>query len=106
MTQISLLKDASGRYVFVDSIVPGAPDTLMGYPIYEDGNMPAYSTTDSFGLAFGNFRRGYVIVDRIGTRITRDNLTNKPFVGLYATRRVGGGVCDYRAIKFLKFGNA
>jgi HK97 family phage major capsid protein len=67
--------------------------------------MDPFTTTDALAVAFGNFRRGYQVVDRIGIRVTRDNLTNKPYVGLYATKRVGGDVIHFEAIKFLKFGS-
>jgi HK97 family phage major capsid protein len=57
--------------------------------------------TNTFPVAFGNFQRGYTIVDRIGTRTLRDPYTNKPFVQFYATKRVGGDVIDSEAIKLL-----
>ena len=53
-------------------------------------------------IAFGDFRKCYVVNDRLGTRILRDPYTNKPFVTFYATKRVGGGVADPRAIRLLK----
>ena len=57
------------------------------------GNLP---------IAFGNFRAGYLITERMGTRILRDPFTNKPFVNFYATKRIGGQVLDSDAIKLLK----
>ena len=54
-------------------------------------------------LAFGDFRRGYLIVDRAGVRVLRDPYSAKPYVLFYTTKRVGGGVQDFDAIKLLKF---
>jgi HK97 family phage major capsid protein len=58
---------------------------------------------NSLSIAFGNFGRGYIIVDRIGVRVVVDPFTNKPYVRLYTTKRVGGDVNDFHAIKLLKF---
>ena len=106
------LKDAAGGFIWLPNMANnGAAEvnpysgSLFGHSIVEMEDMDAYTTTDALGVAFGNFRRGYQIVDRIGIRVTRDNLTNKPYVGLYATKRVGGDVIHFEAIKFLKFGS-
>lgn len=106
LSQVRQLKDGNNQFVFVQSIAPGVPSTILGYPVYELEDMASFSTTDALAVAFGNWKRGYYVVDRFGMRLTRDNLTNKPYVGLYATRRVGGDVADFRALKFMKFGNA
>ena len=53
-------------------------------------------------VAFGNFQRGYLVVDRVGVRILRDPYSAKPYVLFYTTKRVGGGVQDFNAIKLLK----
>jgi HK97 family phage major capsid protein len=60
--------------------------------------------TDAHALAFGDFKRGYLIVDRVGVRILRDPYSSKPYVMFYTTKRVGGGIQDFDAIKTLKFG--
>jgi HK97 family phage major capsid protein len=62
--------------------------------------------TDSFSLGFGDFNRGYLIVDRVGVRILRDPYSSKPYVLFYTTKRVGGGVQNFEAIKLMKFGVA
>lgn len=94
-------KDPDGRFVWQDSIVAGQPATLLGYPVVVDEQMPAIAG-GNFPIAFGDFRRGYVIVDRIGIRVLRDPYTSKPYVLFYTTKRVGGGVQDFAAIKLLK----
>ena len=62
------------------------------------------SPPTAFSVAFGDFERGYVIVDRVGIRVLRDPYSAKPYVLFYTTKRVGGGVQNFEAIKLLKFG--
>jgi HK97 family phage major capsid protein len=64
--------------------------------------MPGKSA-GSLSVAFGNFRLGYTVVDRIGTRVLRDPFTAKPYVKFYTTKRVGGDVTNTDAIKLLEF---
>jgi HK97 family phage major capsid protein len=79
--------------------------SLMGFPLVEAEDMPDIAS-DSMAVAFGDFRRGYLIVDRTGVRVLRDPYSSKPYVLFYTTKRVGGGVQDFDAIKLLKFGVA
>lgn len=79
----------------------GQPSTLMGYPIFEEPNL-ASEGSGNLVAAFGNVRAAYTIVDRAGIRILRDPYTAKPFVEFYATRRLGGDVVNFEAIKLLK----
>ena len=58
---------------------------------------------NSVSVLFGDFRRGYLVVDRTGLRVLRDPYSAKPYVLFYVTKRVGGGVQDFAAIKGLKF---
>lgn len=88
-------------YLWQPPIQAGQPATLLGYPISDDDNMPDIAA-GSFPIAFGDFRRGYLIVDRFGIRVLRDPFTNKPYVHFYTTKRVGGGVQNFDAIKLLK----
>jgi HK97 family phage major capsid protein len=83
----------------------GATQTLLGYPITEIEDMPDMAA-DSFSIAFGDFARGYLIVDRAGVRVLRDPYSAKPYVLFYVTKRVGGGVQNFDAIKVLKFGES
>ena len=84
-------------------LLPTMPSNLLGYPVVEAEDMPDYTTTGALAIAFGNFSRGYTIVDRIGTRLLVDPFSNKPFVRLYTYKRVGGDVHNFHALKFLKF---
>lgn len=88
-------------YLWQPSVQVGQPATLLGYPVADDDNMPNVGA-NAFPVAFGNFQRGYLIVDRVGIRVLRDPYTNKPYVMFYTTKRVGGGVQNYEAIKLLK----
>jgi HK97 family phage major capsid protein len=83
------------------ALAAGAPPTLCGYEVVEDDNMPVVGA-GNFPIAFGNWRRGYYIVDRFGVRILRDAFTQKPYVGFYATKRVSGAPVNYECIKLLK----
>ncbi|MGD9669996.1 MAG: phage major capsid protein [Hyphomicrobiaceae bacterium] len=101
--QVRKLKDGDGAYLWQPSAEPGQAPTLMGFPVTESEDMPDIGAS-SLSLAFGDFRRGYLIVDRVGIRVLRDPYSAKPYVLFYTTKRVGGGVQDFDAIKLLKFG--
>ena len=105
LADVRKLKDAEGNYIWRPGLEAGQPDTLLGYGIAENEDMPA-KAANALALAFGDFRRGYTVVDRIGTRILRDPYTNKPFVGFYVTKRVGGFLADSNSIKLFKFAAA
>lgn len=99
------MKDYQGRFVFSPAMAPNMQDTLLGFPIYEAEDMPDVAA-NSYSIAFGNFKRGYLIVDRVGTRILRDPFSNKPYVMFYVTKRLGGGLLNSECIKLLKFGTS
>ncbi len=96
------MKDTEGQYIWAPPSVPGSRASLFNFPVVEAEDMPEIGA-DSLSIAFGDFRRGYLIVDRQGLRILRDPYSSKPYVLFYTTKRVGGGVQDFDAIKFLKF---
>jgi HK97 family phage major capsid protein len=100
---IRKFKDTTGNYLWTPPTAPGGKAMLMNFPIVEAEDMPDIAA-DSFALAFGDFRRGYLVVDRQGIRILRDPYSAKPYVLFYTTKRVGGGIQDFDAIKLLKFG--
>ena len=76
---------------------------LVGYPVLIVEDMPDIAA-DAHAIAFGNFEKGYTIAERPDLRILRDPYSAKPNVMFYATKRVGGDVSDFAAIKTLKFG--
>lgn len=95
------LKDSQNRYLWEPGLNGSAQSTLLGHAIYEANDMQA-KAANSLSVAFGNFKMGYQIVDRIGVRVIRDIYTAKPNVLFYTTKRVGGGVKNFEAIKLLK----
>lgn len=99
---IRKFKDANGNYLWQPPASAGAPATLLGFPLVEAEDMPNIAN-NAVSLAFGDFRRGYLVVDRAGVRILRDPYSAKPYVLFYTTKRVGGGVQDFAAIKGLRF---
>lgn len=105
ITKIRKFKDGMGNYLWQPSFVAGQPETIMGHGVVRAEDMPALAN-GSLSLAFGDFGACYQIVDRQGMRVIRDNLTSKPYIKFYTTKRTGGGVVNYEAVKFLKFGTS
>jgi len=100
--QVRKLKDADGRFLWSDSLSAGEPPRLMGHPVLICEDMPDIAS-DSLSIAFGDFDAGYTIAERPDLRILRDPFSAKPHVMFYASKRVGGDVSDFGAIKVLKF---
>lgn len=95
-------KDASsGQYLWQPALTAGQPATFLGYGITEAEDMPAVAA-NAFPLAFGDFKEGYLIADRVGMRITRDEITTPGFVKFYVRKRVGGILRNTQAIKLMK----
>lgn len=102
LADIRKMKDADGNFIWRPGLMEGQPDMLLGYPVVEAEDMPDIAA-DSLSIAFGNFERGYTLVERMGTRVLRDPYTDKPNVLFYATKRIGGAVVNAEAIKLLEF---
>lgn len=102
LSAVRKFKDADGNYIWQPPVEAGASSTLLGYNLVEAEDMPDIGS-DTTPIAFGDFRRGYLIVDRQGVRVLRDPYSAKPYVLFYTNKRVGGGVQDFNAIKLLKF---
>lgn len=96
------MKDADGRFLWSDGLAAGEPARLMGYPVLIAEDMPDIAA-GAFAIAFGDFRAGYTVAERPDLRILRDPFSAKPHVLFYATKRIGGDVSDFAAIKLLKF---
>lgn len=99
---IRKLKDVDGNYLWQPAVAPDGHATFMGFKLVETEDMPDVAA-DSLSVAFGDFRRGYLVVDRQGVNVLRDPYSAKPYVLFYTTKRVGGGIADYDALKLLKF---
>jgi HK97 family phage major capsid protein len=102
---IRKFKASTGEYLWAPPATLGASATLMNFPVIEAEDMPDVAA-DSFSIACADFSRCYLIVDRVGIRVLRDPYSTKPYVLFYTTKRVGGGIQDFDAIKLLKFGVA
>ena len=105
LARIRKFKTSDGAFVWSASLAAGQPATLLGYPVIEAEDMPDVAA-NSLSIAFGNFRLGYLVAERTETAILRDPYSNKPFVGFYATKRIGGCVSNSEAIKLMKFAAA
>lgn len=99
------LKDGDGRFLWSDGLAAGEPARLLGYPVLIAEDMPDVAA-NSYSIAFGDFTKGYTIAERPDLRVLRDPFSAKPHVLFYATKRVGGDVSDFAAIKLLKFGTS
>jgi len=95
------MKDADGRFLWSDGLAAGEPARLMGYPVLICEDMPDVAA-NAFPVAFGDFATGYTVAERPDLRILRDPFSAKPHVLFYATKRVGGDITDYAAIKLLR----
>lgn len=102
LSAIRKFKDSQGAYIWVPGLTAGQPDMIAGYPILECEDVPDIAAS-SFSIWFGDWRQGYLIVDRLGTRVLRDPFTAKPHILFYTTKRVGGAVKNFEAIKAIKF---
>ncbi|MEA3042980.1 MAG: hypothetical protein QOH47_818 [Sphingomonadales bacterium] len=102
ITKIRKFKDGMGNYIWQPSFVAGQPETIYGHGAIRAEDMPALGAS-SLSLAFGDFLQGYQIVDRQGIRVLRDPYTAKPYVKFYTTKRTGGAVINFEAIKLMKF---
>jgi HK97 family phage major capsid protein len=99
---VRLLKEATtNQYLWQPGLAAGTPDSLMGVPVAIAADMPVPAAA-SLSIAVADFKRAYLIVDRIGIRTLRDPFTAKPFVKFYTTKRVGGEVVNTDAIKILR----
>jgi HK97 family phage major capsid protein len=101
LAAVRKLKDANDSYIWQPADA-GASSTVLGYPVTELEDMPDIGA-NSLSIAFGDFARFYLIVDRAGVRVLRDPYSAKPYVLFYVTKRVGGGVQNFDAVKLMKF---
>jgi len=95
-------ENSSQAYIWQPGLQQGVPATLLGFPVVLGEDMPSVAS-GSLSVAFGNFKEGYTIVDRLGMRILRDPYTGAPFVKFRCTKRTGGDVVNFEAIKLLSF---
>jgi HK97 family phage major capsid protein len=100
---IRKFKDSTGQYLWQPGLMSGQPETLLGFPVSIWEQMDLVSVANGHPIAFGNFQRGYLLVDRVGLRITVDaNITTPGRIKYFIRRREGGIVLNNDAIKFIK----
>lgn len=103
--KIITLKDNDGNYLLDPrSMKVGDTMTLLGKPVVFMHDMQA-AATGALAMAYGDFSVGYTVIDRLGFRVIRDNVTNKPNVKYYTTKRTGGDVTNYESIKLYQLGS-
>lgn len=100
---VRTLKDSQGNYLWQPGLQLGQPSSLLSYGIAENEQFPDIGA-GATPIGFGNFKRCFTILDRIGVRMLRDPYTKKPFVGFYTTKRVGSMLVDSHAVKLIKMG--
>ena len=100
--EVRKLKDGDGRFLWSDGLAAGEPARLLGYPVLIAEDMPDIAS-GSDSIAFGDFAAGNTVAERPDLRVLRDPFSAKPNVLFYATKRVGGDVSDFAAIKVLRF---
>jgi HK97 family phage major capsid protein len=94
------LKDGNGDYLFMMGLPNGAPNTILGAPYVEVPDMPAVAA-GAYPVAFGDFNRGYSLVDRVSMVMLRDPYTQAPtnMVRYLFRKRLGGQVTMPEAIQ-------
>jgi HK97 family phage major capsid protein len=105
VAEIRKFKDGQGQYLWAPGLAAGQPQSILSFPVAEMEDVPV-KAADSLSIGFGNLKEAYQIVDRLGIRTLRDPYTAKGWVKFYTTKRVGGGMVNFEAFKFMKFGTA
>lgn len=96
---VRMLKDSTGRYIWQPSLALNVPETLFGSEVLVSNDI---ADTKGESVIYGDFKQGYYVVEKGGTRILRDPYTNKPYTKFYSTKRVGGEIVKGEALKILK----
>jgi HK97 family phage major capsid protein len=102
IAKVRKLKDSTtGQYLWQPGLLSGQPNTLLGYAVNENDDWPD-PAADAYAVGFGNWKRAYYVIDVRGTRVIRDDVTQKGKVLFYTWKRVGGFLVNDRAVKVLK----
>jgi len=101
------LKNSDGEYFLQRDLTAAMADRLFGYPITIDENMDDIDeAAASAPIMFGDFSRGFQIIDRVGVSVLRDPYTTPGSVMFYSRKRVGSMVLDAQAIKVVGVSHA
>ena len=100
---IRKLKDVNGNYIWQPGLQAGQPETILGKSVVEMPDMPDIGA-GTFPIAFGDFNRGYRIIDRLDLSILVNPYTRatEGVTRFHATRRTGAGVLRPAALRKLK----
>lgn len=103
LADVRQLKDGNGQYLWASGLAAGQPNTLNGHPYVSMIDMPDIAAAAK-PIAFGDFNRGYTIIDRVGMSVIRDEFTlaTSGKVRFVFMKRVGGSVVLPEAIKILQ----
>lgn len=101
MAALAKVRDAEGVYLLQRSIADSVPDRIAGYGVTVAEDMPDIAA-NAFPVAFGDWQRGYLIADRVGMAVIRDEVTKPGYLRFIIMKRVGGKVKDSNALKLLK----
>lgn len=100
---VATLKDLENRYIFQTYFLDSKLNQmLLGKEIVFSNDLPYALADNDLAIAYADWKQAYTIVDRYGIRVIRDPYTNKPYVLFYSTKRTGGAVTGFDAIKRLK----
>lgn len=102
LISIQNIQDGQGRFLWQQSLTSGAPSSLLGFPVFVSDDMPQLNGGFCLPVLFGDFKAAYQIVDRGDVSVLRDPYSAKPFVEFFVTKRVGGDVVNFDALKVLK----
>ena len=106
LTKLRQLKDGDGRYFFVPDFSISPFGMILGRPIssFEDLTKAVKGTAGTAfnAILYGDFSEYYKIIERQGLRTIRDIITKKGYVKFYTTKRVGGDVVNFDAVKILQ----
>lgn len=103
LATIRTLKDGQGQYLWQNGLAAGLPSTINGDQYVSAIDMPNISA-GLYPVAYGDFARGYTMVDHTDTTLLRDPFTlgRQGKVLFIMHRRNGGKVVLAEAIKKLK----
>jgi HK97 family phage major capsid protein len=94
-SKIKSLKEENGRHIWQARLLEAERNTIFGIPVFVSNFMPSNQ------ILFGNFEKGYTIVEKFGNYMMRDPYTKRPFIKFYTSKKIGGDVIDGNAFKIL-----
>jgi HK97 family phage major capsid protein len=101
LAAVRKIKDGAGNYIWTGSLVPGQPDQLLGYPVYENPAAPAVAT-GAFSIGVGHLPSYKArLAGGIQVAQSADYAFNEDVTTFRVTARVDGKLTH--ASHFVKF---